>query len=134
MMSTTRAGLGLLLLLSGACASNTSNEAGPAPVEDSRAGRDAIEVQVDNQNLSDMNVYLVKGGSRWLVGQASGLKKSTLTIPGSSVSADARVRLVADPIGGARTIATPTLVVPQGQRIYWTIGSDLSMSNASAGE
>lgn len=133
-MNTMRAGLSLLLLISGACASNTSNEAGPAPAEDTRTGRDAIEVQVDNQNLSDMNVYLVKGGSRWLVGQATGLKKSTLTIPGSAVTADARVRLVADPIGGARTIATPTLVVPKGQRIYWTIGSDLSMSNASTGE
>src|ERR1044072_3673602 len=94
-MSTMRAGLGLLLLLSGACASNTSNESGPAPAEDTRTGRDAIEVQVDNQNLSDMNVYLVKGGSRWLVGQASGLKKSTLTIPGSAVTAESRVRLVA---------------------------------------
>ena len=69
-----------------------------------------------------------------MVGQAGGLKKSTLTIPGSAVTADARVRLIADPIGGARTIATPTLVVPKGQRVYWTIGSDLSMSTASTGE
>ena len=133
-MKSIRAGVGLLVLLSSACASNASKEAGPAPVEDASAGRDAIEVQVDNQNLSDMSVYLVRGGSRWLVGQADGLKKSTLTIPSSSVPADARVRLVADPVGGARTIATPTLVVPKGQRIYWTIGSDPSMSNASTGE
>ena len=133
-MKSIRAGVGLLVLLSAACASNASKEAGPAPDEDASAGRDAIEVQVDNQNVSDMSVYLVKGGSRWLVGQAVGLKKSTLTIPGSSVPADARVRLVADPVGSARTIVTPTLVVPKGQRIYWTIGSDPSMSNASTGE
>jgi hypothetical protein len=137
-MSNLRTGIGLLLLLSAAaCASNTSNEAaGPAPAgsADSAQASSGIEVQVDNQNISDMNVYLLKGGSRWLVGQAGGLSKSTLTIPGSVAPTDLRVRLLADPIGGNRSVTTPVLIVPRGQRIYWSIGSDPSMSTASAGE
>jgi hypothetical protein len=137
-MSNLRTGIGLLLLLSAAaCASNTSKEAaGPAPTgsADSAQNSSGIQVQVDNQNISDMNIYLLKGGARWLVGQAGSLSKSTLTIPGSVAPTDLRVRLLADPIGGSRPVTTPVLIVPHGQRIYWSIGSDPSMSTASTGE
>jgi len=137
-MRNLRTGLGMLLLLSvAACASNASKDAaGPAPVSsaDSAQALSGIQVQVDNQNISDMNIYLLRSGTRWLVGQAGGLSKSTLTIPGSVAPTDLRVRLLADPIGGNRPVTTPLLIVPRGQRIYWSIGSDPSMSTASAGE
>jgi hypothetical protein len=89
-------------------------------------------VQIDNQNFSDMDIYVLKNGERWLIGHAGGLTKTTLTIRGA-VRGDGRVRLLAEPISGARPIATPTLVVPQGQSIFWTIGSDLITSTASTG-
>ena len=137
-MRNLRTGIGLLLLLSAAgCASNTSSEAaGPAPAvsTDSAKAVSGIEVQIDNQNISDMSIYLLKGGSRWLVGQAGGMSKSTLIIPASVAPTDLRVRLLADPIGGSRPVTTPLLIVPRGQRIYWSIGTDPSMSTASAGE
>ena len=137
-MRNLRTGIGLLLLLSAAaCASNTSSEAaGPAPVAstDSAKTLSGIEVQIDNQNISDMSIYLLKGGSRWLVGQAGGMSKSTLIIPASVAPTDLRVRLLADPIGGSRPVTTPLLIVPRGQRIYWSIGTDPSMSTASTGE
>jgi hypothetical protein len=136
-MRTLRAGIGLLLLLSGAaCASNTSDEAGPAPLpgDDSARASKGIEVQVDNQNFSDMSVYLLRGGSRWLVGQAGGLSKSTLTIPTAVAPVDLRVELLAEPIGGNRPFTTPVLIVPRGQTVYWTIGTDPSTSSASTGE
>ncbi|MEP6688694.1 MAG: hypothetical protein ABJC36_10125 [Gemmatimonadales bacterium] len=137
-MRDLRTGIGLLLLLSAAgCASNTSREAaGPAPVEraDSADAYSGIEVQIDNQNISDMSIYLLKGGTRWLVGQAGGLSKSTLKIPASVAPTDLRVRLLADPIGGSRRVTTPVLIVPRGEKIYWSIGSDPSMSTASTGE
>jgi hypothetical protein len=123
--------------MSAACASNASrDEAGAAPMERAESGRAAsgIDVQIDNQNLSDMSVYLLKNGSRWLIGQAGGLSKTTLTIPASLAPADLRVRLLADPIGGSRRVVTPSLIVPHGQRVYWSIGSDPSMSTASTGE
>lgn len=130
--------MALLLLCSvTACARTSSSVTTPSPQTSAGAGRTpasaAIEVQVDNQNFSDMNIYLATGGTRWLVGQVTGLTKQTLTIPGSVRPADLRIRLLADPIGGQRSIATPTLFVPSGERIYWTIGSDPAMSTASAG-
>jgi hypothetical protein len=90
-------------------------------------------VLIDNQNFSDMNVYFVSGGQRWLLGQVGGLTRVTLDIPVGIARADAQVRLLADPIGGTRPITTPVLTVPAGQRVYWTIGSDAATSSASAG-
>ena len=130
-MRSTRAVLtaSLLLLLAAGCAGSPGPATSPGP----EAWDRAIDVQVDNQNFYDMNVYLVTGGTRWLVGRVGGLTKGTLTIPASLAPADQRVRLSAEAIGGQRPIITPTLVVPPGEQVYWTIGSDPSMSTVSAG-
>jgi hypothetical protein len=80
-----------------------------------------------------MNFYLIKGGGRRLVGQVGGMSKATLSIPASLAPADQRVRLRAEAIGGQGATTTPTLLVPPGQQVYWTIGSDPAMSTASAG-
>jgi hypothetical protein len=123
----SRAGLIVLLGLSSACgASRTTPTSNPEP------SSDEIPVQIDNQNFSDMEIYVVKNGQRLLIGQAGGLTKTTLTIR-NAARGDGRVRLLAEPIGGARPIATPTLIVPQGQSIFWTIGSDPATSTASTG-
>jgi hypothetical protein len=126
-----------LLLLAAACARSPAPAAVPSPeaaarADSARTSR-AIPVQVDNQNFSDMNVYLVTRGTRWLVGNVAGLTKTTLTVPASLAPADLRVRLIAHAIGGGAATTTPTLIVAPGQQVYWTIGSDPSMSTASAG-
>jgi hypothetical protein len=125
-----------LLLLAAGCARSpapaTPSPLATASADSTRASR-AIPVQVDNQNFSDMNVYLVTRGTRWLVGNVAGLTKATLTVPASVAPANLRVRLRAQPIGGGGGTTTPTLIVAPGQQVYWTIGSDPAMSNASAG-
>ena len=122
-----RVGLIGLLALTAACgasrAPGTSEAVAPS---------NEIPVQIDNQNFSDMEIYVVRNGQRLLIGQAGGLTKTTLTIR-NAARGDGRVRLLAEPIGGARPIATPTLVVPRGQSIFWTIGSDPATSTASTG-
>jgi len=135
-MKELRAGMAVFLLLAAAaCASHAPDEAGPPPISraDSAEASTGLQVQVDNQNINDMNIYLLRSGSRFLVGQAGGLSKTTLTIPEAMSPGDLRVRLIAVPIGGSRPITTPVLIVPPGQRVYWSIGSDPSTSNASAG-
>jgi hypothetical protein len=122
-----RAGLIVLLGLSSACGASRST-----PTSSPEPSSDEIPVQIDNQNFSDMEIYVVKNGQRLLIGQAGGLTKTTLTIR-NVARGGGRVRLLAEPIGGARPIATPTLVVPPGQSIFWTIGSDPTTSTASTG-
>jgi hypothetical protein len=122
-----RAGLIVLVGLSSGCgASHSPPTSSPEPLSGE------IPVQIDNQNFSDMDIYVVESGQRLLIGQAGGLTKTTLTIKNAS-RGDGRIRLLAEPLGAARRIATPTLVVPRGQSIFWTIGSDPSTSTAYTG-
>jgi hypothetical protein len=80
-----------------------------------------------------MNIYLVNGGQRFLLGQAGGLTRTTLTISEGLAPIDGRLRLEADPVGASPPVFTPELVVSPGQSVYWTIGSDPEMSSASTG-
>jgi len=125
---------GLLILAAVGCGSSNMArlESTPAP-QGGGAESTGTTLQIDNQNFSDMNIYTLAGGQRVLVGQANGLRKTTLVIPTGLTPVSGRVRLVADPIGGDGPITTPVLLVPQGQQIYWTIGSDPAMSTASTG-
>ena len=137
-MWSARMGLLGLLALAAGCGASRSTPASPSPKQDASAdsvadGRDPIRVEIDNQNYSDMNVYLVSQGTHMLLGSAPGLSKTTLSLPAGSVSAQWQVRLQADPIGSSGAIRTPTLLVAPGQRVYWTIGADPSTSSASAG-
>ena len=135
-MKKLRAGMAMFVMLAAtACASHAPDEAGPAPITRADSARDStgLQVQIDNQNINDMSIYLVRTGSRFLVGQAGALSKTSLTIPEGITPSDLRVRLIAEPIGGSRPIATPVLIVPRGQQIYWSIGSDPATSTASAG-
>jgi hypothetical protein len=126
-----------LLLLAAGCARSPAPLTGPSPeasqAPDGESASRAIPVQVNNENFNDMSVYLVHDGARWLVGQVGGLTKATLTVPASLAPADQRVRLRAEAIGGGSATLTPLLIVPPGQRVYWTIGADPAMSTASAG-
>jgi hypothetical protein len=138
-MWTMRAGLVGLVALSAACGASRSSPASPAPkpatasAETAEPGRGKTRVEIDNQNFSDMNIYLVDQGNRVLLGSASGFSKTTLLIPGGAARSSWHVRLLADPIGGASPIRTPSLIVAPGQNVYWTIGSDPASSFASAG-
>jgi len=126
-----------LLLLGAGCARAPAPATGPSPAtasaSDSTGTSHAIAVQVDNQNFAEMDVYLLNGGARWLVGQVGGMSKRTLTVPASLVPADDRIRFRAEAIGGAGATTTPVMIVPPGQQVYWTIGADPAMSSVSAG-
>ena len=126
--------IGLTILGATACGSSNTAKAAPEPKSSASAKqRTGPTVQIDNQNFADMNIYILRSGQRILVGQATGLSQTTLTIPGGVAPADGRVRLLADPVGGTGPVTTPVLVVPQGGQIYWTIGSDPATSTASTG-
>ena len=139
-MSTSRSSFtaaATLILLAPGCARSPAPAPSPSPATssagDSTGSQRAVPVQVDNQNFAEMDVYLLHGGTRWLVGQVGGLTKRTLTVPASLVPVDNRLRFRAEAIGGAGATTTPVLIVPPGQQVYWTIGADPAMSSASAG-
>jgi hypothetical protein len=119
----------VFLVWTAACARSgtSSDEAGPAP----SAG---LQVVIDNQNINALNIYLLSDGSRVLVGRADALRTSTLTIPESVTPSNGQITLLAVSPGAGRPIPSPTTVVPRGQRLYWSIGSDPSLSTTSTGD
>lgn len=131
-MWTAKIGLlGLVALAAGCGASPPPAEPAPKQTADTPTG--AVRVEVDNENYSDMNIYLVNAGTPVLLGYAPGLAKTTLSLPPGTLGSRWQVRLLADPIGGSPAIRTPSLQVAPGQNVYWTIGSDPASSFASAG-
>jgi len=125
-MRNLRAGIVVLVGLLSACGAPRSNvDSSPAP------SSHGIPVLIDNQNYSDMDIYLLQGGQPVLVGQASGLSKTTLTIR-NVILGSGRLRLLAQPIGATRPIRTQTLIVSPGESVFWTIGSDPATSSAYA--
>lgn len=133
-MRTTRASFtfAALALLAAACSSTPDLTPTPLASADNTVGSRAIPVRVSNQNFATMDIYLVRQGTRLLVGQINGLSDATVTIPASAAPADHQIRLRAEAVGGG-SASTGLLIVPPGQSIYWTLGADLSLSSASAG-
>lgn len=120
--------------LSLACAaSHPTTSPSPVPNTAAASSKIRIPVQIDNENYSDMDVYLLDRGSRVLLGSVNGLTQATLLLPTGSTGTDGRVQLQADPIGAVTPIRTPQLLVAPGEKVYWTIGADRVDSYASVG-
>ena len=119
-----RATILAVLLLLAACAANSGPDgAGTA------TGNRAAEVQVTNNNWSDMVIYVVRGGSRFRLGRVSSLSTAEFKIPGALVGQD--VRLTADPVGLERPFRTEPIRVSPGQRVEFTVQNHLSISHYS---
>lgn len=127
-------GLSCLLGVAVACA-GTHPAPSPSPVPNTASAnpKGRIPVQIDNQNYSDMDVYLLDRGTRVLLGSVNGLTQATLLLPAGSNTIDGRVQLQADPIGSVSPIRTPQLLVAPGEKVYWTIGTGRADSYASVG-
>jgi hypothetical protein len=124
---------GVLGLALGCAASRPPTPPSPVPTTAAADPKGRIPVRIDNQNYSDMDVYLLSRGTRVLLGSVTGLTRATLMLPTGSALADGRVQLQADPLGAVAPIRTPQLLVSPGEQVYWTIGADRADSYASVG-
>ncbi|MGK2962455.1 MAG: hypothetical protein ACSLFK_09965 [Gemmatimonadaceae bacterium] len=78
-------------------------------------------VEVDNQSLADMTVYVIRGSQRVRLGIASGLRKTELTIPQGIVFGATSLRFLADPIGGTVTPVSEEITVSEGETVILRI-------------
>jgi hypothetical protein len=124
---------GVLGLALGCAASRPPTSPSPVPTTAAADSKGRIPVRIDNQNYSDMDVYLLSRGTRVLLGSVTGLTRATLMLPAGSTLTDGRVQLQADPLGAVAPIRTPQLLVAPGEQVYWTIGADRADSYASVG-
>lgn len=108
-------GAAVLCLSVFACSHRTkqSSQGGPPP---------KTTVTVDNQSFLDMTVYVLSGGQRIRLGQATGSAKSKFTIPAYLIGYGIQpLRFVADPIGGSRLPVSEEINVQAGDEVILTI-------------
>ena len=73
---------------------------------------------VDNRNVLDMNIYIIRsGGQRLRVGTATGLSKTKFNIPRGIVLGSTSVRFLADPIGGSRGPISEEITMNEGDEV-----------------
>ena len=112
MKRLTKALLFAACLIMPACASHS----GAAAREDAQA-----TVTIDNRALLDHTIYVLRGAQRIRLGVATGLRKTTLTIPGSLILGSTSLRFVADPIGSTRNPTSEEIHISPGDEISLTI-------------
>lgn len=78
-------------------------------------------LQVENQGFPDMTVYASRSGQRVRLGIATGLSKTSFTIPSSLLSGVTPLRFIADPIGGNRASVSQEITVSPGDTVMMTI-------------
>src|SRR6266511_1452 len=112
MMNTTRRQFVVAAML---MASSCMYSRGPQQTQESAV------VEVDNQGVLDMTVYVMRGAERVRLGIAGGLKKTALPLPANIVFGPTTLRFVADPIGSNRNSVSDEITVSPGDTVTWTI-------------
>ena len=101
----------------------------PTPTDPMSTGR--VVLTVLNNSRTDVTVYVVDDGQPIRVGTATAVTTTNFDIPARFLGQGRQLRLRADPIGG-RSVHTSELIhVGPGQRVNWTLDTDLSRSSVA---
>lgn len=110
-----------LTVTTAACSVFKSKGSGPAPT--------TVPLRVTNNNFQDMTIYVVRDGQRARLGAVTATSGATFLLTERHLGQQGRVQLVADPLGTVGTLSTETFIVKLGQRVEWTIESDVRRSS-----
>jgi hypothetical protein len=110
------------LLLAGGCATHQAPPPDAQPVVDLNASgetsaKSKTRVRVENQNLSDMTIYVYRGTQRMRIGRAPANVVTNLDIPASVVSGVTQLRFYAEPTGSTRGILSEPIPVSPGDLV-----------------
>jgi len=78
-------------------------------------------VEVENQNFSDMTVYLVNGGQRIRLGRATGKSKTALRLPRSVLTFPRELQFQTEPMGRRDIASTSRIWVSPGDTVLLVI-------------
>ncbi len=91
-------------------------------------GDGSVEVQVLNNNWHDVRVYALRNGQRYRLGTVTGLTSAVLRIPRYLQPDLVGVQLLAVPIGARDRHVSPIVYVTEGDRLFWSLESNLDLS------
>jgi hypothetical protein len=78
-------------------------------------------VRVENDNTSDMKVYLIRGGQRVRIGTANALGVTMLKLPPTVINGVTELRFLLVPIGGNRAELSEKITANPGEEIVLRI-------------
>jgi hypothetical protein len=112
MMEMNRRILVVAALAALAACATTKNVRTDAPV---------TVLEVDNQAVLDMNIYVMRSSQRIRLGTATGLHTSQFKIPNDLIFGATPLRFLADPIGANRLPVSDEISVAPGDTVHMTI-------------
>ena len=119
-LRTIVAALGAAGLLT-ACAPGARRDLASTPAQK------YIGLTVTNHNWLDVVVYVVRGASRFRLGEVVGNSSANLRIPTSLIVAGA-VQLMADPIGSQESYVTDAILVSSDERVQLMVAPRMRSS------
>jgi hypothetical protein len=88
-----------------------------------------VTLQVTNHNFLDITVFVLHDGQFLRVGLVTGSTTQSFTLPGRMLALSHEIALRGEAVGSAAVARTETLTVLPGQRIEWTLETDLRRSS-----
>jgi hypothetical protein len=113
-------------LLLAACAPSAMSGGGNPKAEYTPA-----TVSVENQNWSDVTVYLVQGSSRIRLGMVTSMGSASFRVPRGMEAYAGQLRLLADPVGSSHMFLSEAVQIRPGQRVALQLGNNLNVSFVS---
>jgi len=115
-MRTTRILLPAALAVLGlaGCAGHRGNDQAVAPDT-------PVMLRVENDNTSDMKVYLVRSGQRQRIGTANALGVTMIKLPRTVVNGTTQLRFLIQPIGGNRAEISEEITANPGEELVLKI-------------
>lgn len=86
-----------------------------------------VPLTVTNQNWLDVNVFVIRGTSRYRLGAVGGNSSATLRIP-SSIIVRGELQLMADPVGSNDVYVSDLIPVAPDQQVQLTVAPRMRMS------
>ena len=133
-MTTLRAMAAVLAVagLLGACApARTHNGGGLSFLEESSPRKRPTTIKVTNNNWANVNVFILRGGTRYRLGMVTSMATTVFRLPEVAVLSQGDVRLMVDPIGSDQPYLTQPLVVNPGDKVEFNVQNQLSISSVS---
>jgi hypothetical protein len=92
---------------------------------------DRVSVEVRNDNFNDIDVLLVRDGSRRRLGVVTGKDSRRFVLDRSTFPGSGQLRFELDPLGGRRSVTTQSVLVSPGETVVLEIGIDLTSTRVS---
>lgn len=88
----------------------------------------AVFVTVENNNWSDMRLYALRNGVRYRLGTVVSFTEERFALP-RHIQPDLKpVQLLADPIGGTRSVRSYPVYLSSGEELVWALQNNLALS------